>query len=96
MNPDFIRWLMHPGAPEPRGTLDLRRPEWQERANCRGVGATMFVSGLNADYGALRAVCGSCAVQRECLEAALDDPDLCGLWGGTTEAERREIRRRVA
>ena len=29
-------------------------------------------------------------MRRECLEAALADPELIGLWGGTTEAERRE------
>jgi len=39
-------------------------------------------------------LCEDCPVRRECLEAALADPELIGLWGGSTEAERREIRQR--
>ena len=44
--------------------------------------------------GPHRALPSTIRVRRECLEAALADPELIGLWGGTTEAERREIRRR--
>jgi hypothetical protein len=44
----------------------------------------------------VEAICEVCPVRQECLEAALADPVLVGLWGGTTDAERRELRRRVA
>jgi WhiB family transcriptional regulator, redox-sensing transcriptional regulator len=45
----------------------------------------------------VRALCEGCPVRQECLETALADDSLVGLWGGTTDAERREIRRgRVA
>jgi WhiB family redox-sensing transcriptional regulator len=68
--------------------------EWQLQAACRGQGPKEFVRGPKTDYGATRAVCDSCPVRVECLEFALRDESLTGLWGGTTDAERRVIRRR--
>lgn len=49
-----------------------------------------------ADYVQKRAVCLGCPVREECLEEALADPELVGMWGGTTGAERRNMRRRWA
>jgi len=45
------------------------------------------------NYEAVRALCEGCPVRQECLETALTDESLVGLRGGTTDAERREIRR---
>src|ERR1039458_1461903 len=98
MNEALIRWLMVPGAEEVPLRLEdfLNPPEWHQQALCRGEGVAMFVRAPKADYGRLRAVCGACPVRTECLEFALADDSLIGLWGGTTDVERREIRRRVA
>ncbi len=41
----------------------------------------------------LKSVCESCLVVDECLEHALADDSLVGFWGGTSERERRELRR---
>jgi WhiB family redox-sensing transcriptional regulator len=38
-------------------------------------------------------ICADCTVQSPCLEVALTHPALMGVWGGTTDAERRKIRR---
>jgi WhiB family transcriptional regulator, redox-sensing transcriptional regulator len=45
------------------------------------------------NYDGVLALCESCAVRAECLAAALADPNLLGLWGGTTGTERRALRR---
>lgn len=37
-------------------------------------------------------VCNACPFTRECLEYALTN-DVSGIWGGTTDAERRRLRR---
>lgn len=37
--------------------------------------------------------CKSCPVQTDCLQFALDDPALLGIWGGTTPEQRRGLRR---
>ena len=45
MNEALIAWLMTaPDVPDERLTLDdfLRRPEWHQRAACRGVGVDAF------------------------------------------------------
>ena len=34
----------------------------------------------------MRGLCADCPVRLDCLEAALADPDLMGLWGGTMDA----------
>ena len=43
-----------------------------------------------ARFGTL---CAVCPVHRECLDAALADDSLVGLWGGTDEKERKAVRR---
>jgi WhiB family transcriptional regulator, redox-sensing transcriptional regulator len=70
--------------------------QWHLRAACRGQGSDEFVRGPNSDYGSARELCLTCPVRPECLEFALQDGSLHGLWGGTTETERRQIRRRRA
>ena len=41
-------------------------------------------------------VCSACPVRRNCLESALSSGlDVYGIWGGTTQNERRPYRRRV-
>lgn len=40
-----------------------------------------------------KAICERCPVRPECLEHAMADPTLQGIWGGKTEKERRELRR---
>jgi WhiB family transcriptional regulator, redox-sensing transcriptional regulator len=99
INQAVALWGMTPYAPDVELTLEdfLHRPEWHQQALCRGEAVAMFVRAPKADYGRLRAVCGDCPVRTECLEFALADDSLIGLWGGTTDAERRELRRsRVA
>jgi WhiB family transcriptional regulator, redox-sensing transcriptional regulator len=44
--------------------------------------------------GPTRELCEGCPVRQECLEVTLANSDLVGLWSGTTDPERREIRRR--
>ncbi len=41
----------------------------------------------------VKKICFECPYQRRCLEYALKNPELIGIWGGTTEYQRRRIRR---
>ncbi len=68
--------------------------EWYARAACRGQGPDAFVQGGKTYYEPARALCATCPVRVECLDLALADHTLIGLWGGTTDRERRAIRRR--
>ena len=66
------------------------RPAWFARAACRGTGVADFFA--SSTYAA-EAVCRRCDARDDCLAYALADPSLTGVWGCTTEAERRELRR---
>jgi len=73
------------------------RINWRVRAVCRSEDPELFypVSSSGHVYAAqverAKAVCRRCPVRAECLSEALASPQ-DGVWGGTTEAERRQIR----
>ncbi len=95
-DPAAAVWLMTPDAPEPpRLALEdlYRRPEWQRQASCRGMGPDAHFPALGRSLAAARAACARCAVRDACLAFALADPSLEGVWGGTSERERRQLRR---
>jgi len=94
----LTRWLMTPGLPDIDQVFRqmIRRPAWQSEAACRGQGPRRWVSETDrGPYEAQKAVCASCPVREPCLAYALANKSLMGCWGGTTEAERRELRRRL-
>ena len=41
---------------------------------------------------AAKVVCGLCPIRATCLETALADRRISGIWGGTTAAERDRVR----
>jgi len=41
-----------------------------------------------------KAICGSCPVRRPCLDYALRIREPHGIWGGLSEAERKQILNR--
>lgn len=74
-----------------------RTPAWMHRARCRGMNHEIFVDSRSRTGRPLydpRAfqVCAACPVVDDCLTHAVDHCER-GVWGGTTDAERRQIRR---
>jgi WhiB family transcriptional regulator, redox-sensing transcriptional regulator len=67
---------------------------WLERAACRGRDVELFYSLEEEDVRAALAICAVCEVQTECYERAMTGREAFGVWGGTTETERRRIFRR--
>jgi WhiB family redox-sensing transcriptional regulator len=53
-----------------------------------------FVTARQQREAQAKAICDRCPVKAECLEYALDAREAYGVWGGTTEDERRAILRR--
>jgi WhiB family redox-sensing transcriptional regulator len=93
----LVAWLMAPNEPEVVQRIFyviLNRPEWHLEAACRGADTALFLSGRgrNASTAAI-AVCATCVVRDECLDYAMSDIEIVGVWGGTTTEERRRIRR---
>jgi WhiB family redox-sensing transcriptional regulator len=69
------------------------RPSWMRRAACRGRGVDAFFADEKATQAKARTVCEDCPVRAECLEFALADRTVTGIWAGTDDRERRAIRR---
>ncbi|WP_269805105.1 WhiB family transcriptional regulator [Pseudonocardia kujensis] len=68
------------------------RWNWRIAARCRTADAEeLFVRG--AEQRRARQFCAACPVRTECLAHALDERVEFGVWGGTTERERRALLR---
>ena len=72
----------------------MEQGHWRARAACRSQPTWVFFPRLGEDPRLAKSVCARCPVRVECLEAAVGEPELQGVWGGTTLDERRAIRRR--
>lgn len=65
---------------------------WTAQGVCRELDPDgFFVQG--ADQRKAAVMCEGCPVRRQCLADALDNRIEFGVWGGTTERERRRLLR---
>ncbi|WP_329131274.1 WhiB family transcriptional regulator [Streptomyces sp. NBC_00670] len=74
---------------------------WRERAACRTEDPDLFFPVGTTGPALLqieeaKSVCRGCPVRDACLEWALETGQNIGVWGGTTEMERRALKRRRA
>lgn len=74
---------------------------WRSSAACRTEDPDLFFP-IGTSGPALmqteqaKAVCRRCPVREQCLEWALETGQSIGVWGGTSETERRALKRRIA
>ena len=64
-----------------------------DKAACLGLDPNLFFPERGASVDAAKRVCMSCPVRAECLEFALVEVVKHGIFGGTSERERRRLRR---
>jgi len=74
---------------------------WRKNAICRDTDPDLFFPVGSTGYALVqidraKQVCGECPVQDDCLQYAIETNQDSGIWGGTSEEERRQIRRRLA
>ena len=72
---------------------DLIDERWHEDAACADADPELFFAGDDRSVAEAMQLCAACDVRRECLEAALAVGEMHGVWGGTTETERRRTIR---
>jgi len=86
-----------------QGLLQRRRNsedgDWRDYAACRNVDPDLFfplgTSGASLpQIDEAKQICRTCPVCGPCLRWALESGD-AGVWGGTTEDERRKHRQRA-
>lgn len=74
------------------GMLDDR--DWVSKSACLESYDERFFPSRGDSNKEAKAICfNECAVREECLEHALRKPERFGIWGGTSERERQEMRR---
>jgi len=66
---------------------------WATFAACTGEESMTFYPQNKREEAAALTTCGICPVQQECLDHALATNERFGVWGGTTEKERRSLSR---
>lgn len=74
---------------------------WRDEALCRDTDPDLFFPVGTTGQALVqieraKSVCGECPVRCECLEFALETNQDAGIWGGTSEDERRLLRRQRA
>lgn len=69
-------------------------PAFMDLGSCRGTDPELFFPDRGESLAPAKAICAECIVADECLEYALANGERFGVWGGTSERERRRIRRR--
>ena len=79
-------------------SLSIERDDWRELSACRDTDPDLFfpvgtTGPAIEQIDTAKAVCRTCDVQQACLEYALTTNQDSGIWGGTSEEERRVLRR---
>ena len=72
-------------------SLDI---SWRDQAACKSVPTETFFPTVE-DAGiptTLAKLCAGCPVKSECLDFAVSDSTIFGIWAGTDEKERRKMR----
>ena len=68
---------------------------WMRHAACAAIPKDVFYPGRDNGPGCTdqaKAICAGCPVRTECLEYAVTNHELYGVWGGMTQTERRALR----
>jgi WhiB family redox-sensing transcriptional regulator len=79
-------------------THDWDAEDWRENAACRDTDPDLFfpvgtTGPALVQIEAAKAVCRQCPSMEACLEFALATNQEAGVWGATSEEERRVLRK---
>ncbi|MFB9626858.1 WhiB family transcriptional regulator [Nonomuraea helvata] len=66
---------------------------WWGLAACVGMDPALFYPPQGGSVREAKRICTSCPVRTECLAYGLAYGEIYGIWGGTTEDERRRMRK---
>lgn len=70
----------------------VKREDWMHQAACADTDPDMWFPHRGEQIKPLIAICATCPVRQDCLEYAIEHGEHHGIWGGTSERERRRIR----
>jgi WhiB family transcriptional regulator, redox-sensing transcriptional regulator len=67
---------------------------WMDQARCAETDPDAFFPEKGQSNRPAKQVCSGCEVSGECLSYALRHDIREGIWGGTSEQQRRQLRKR--
>ena len=69
--------------------------DWKEEAACKGMDTNQFLPEKGATQTVIEAksVCTTCRVQQKCLDYALTNHIMQGVWCGKSPSQRKEYLR---
>lgn len=71
--------------------------DWHADAKCKGSKLPgWFEEDIKKPSAIIQLMCDSCPVKIKCMATGLKYPRLAGVWGGTTEFQRTQMRRKHA
>src|SRR4029077_14139104 len=77
-----------------RQVIPIERPQWMDFAACIGADPEIFFPERGARWDEALEYCDCCRVREPCLQYALDHRSI-GVWGGTTERQRKRLLKRL-
>ena len=75
------------------GFATATRPAWHQHGACRGADPNLFFPERGESVKEAKAVCARCPVRAECLDYAMENHEVVGIWGGLSARERRQLSR---
>ena len=70
--------------------IDIK--DWSDQAMCKDLDTQMFFPKRGEATKPIKIICSVCPVVKPCLEYAMKSSEKFGVWGGTSERERRRMR----
>lgn len=77
--------------------MSMEHMDWRDDAACLHADPGLFFPASTTGPAVTQVenakrICQACPVRTPCLNWALDQGSSLGIWGGTTEDERRNLR----
>jgi WhiB family redox-sensing transcriptional regulator len=73
----------------------VEQDEWFASAECLGADPEIFYVEKGGSSAEAKAICRGCPVEERCLDYALENNEVHGIWGGHSQPELRILRRAI-
>lgn len=67
---------------------------WMDGAACANVGGDIWFPDRSQPRARAVRICGTCPVQGECLDYALEQDETFGIWGGLYGRQLARLKRK--
>jgi WhiB family transcriptional regulator, redox-sensing transcriptional regulator len=72
--------------------LETAKLKWMDEGLCAQVDPEIWFPEKGNPTAAAKAICRRCPSRQPCLQYALDNNIRFGVWGATSERQRRDMR----